>query len=378
MSDADPPWQLDPELRPPAEVTLAEFCAWRQPRFGATNPARLTNSVWTWLARQPTVTGYQAAKHFGVDTMAGGPTWTNQRYGQSITPLPDGRTLAIAGEHEDSYDPDFHIYNDVIVTGADGSVEIYGYPKAAFPPTDFHSATLVGAELWLVGSVGYLHARAPRTTQVYRLDTRTLGFARVETTGASPGWIAKHDAVVSDDGRALIVRGGRCEIDLPDGRAWRRSGDDHVLDLGTGVWTRPTDRRWRQWALVRSDGRGNHLFDLRWYAQYAGDARAWAAARVAGHLERIGHLPDLAAYAARFAPPVAHEVVPTEDPDEWRTTRIAIDGVIVRYDEDGYQVAITIEGDLPDATAALIVEDARAKLAILEAIDCRARSLDPA
>ncbi len=35
--------------------------------------------------------------------------WTNQRFGQTTTVLPDGRTLAIAGEHEDSYDPDFWI-----------------------------------------------------------------------------------------------------------------------------------------------------------------------------------------------------------------------------------------------------------------------------
>ena len=35
--------------------------------------------------------------------------------GRSTVWLPDGRVVLIAGEHEDSYDPDFCIYNDVVV-----------------------------------------------------------------------------------------------------------------------------------------------------------------------------------------------------------------------------------------------------------------------
>ena len=57
--------------------------------------------------------------------------------GQSQTELPDGRLICVAGEHEDSYDPDFHIYNDVVVFDPSGEYEIYGYPQNVFPPTDF-------------------------------------------------------------------------------------------------------------------------------------------------------------------------------------------------------------------------------------------------
>jgi hypothetical protein len=32
----------------------------------------------------------------------------------------------IGGEHEDYYDPDVHIYNDVVVLGPGGEIEIYG------------------------------------------------------------------------------------------------------------------------------------------------------------------------------------------------------------------------------------------------------------
>lgn len=34
-----------------------------------------------------------------------------QRFGSTVTVLPDGRLVHIGGEHEDEYDPDFCIYN---------------------------------------------------------------------------------------------------------------------------------------------------------------------------------------------------------------------------------------------------------------------------
>lgn len=37
------------------------------------------------------------------------PIWCNQRFGRSKTKLKDGSIIYIGGEHEDSYDPDFHI-----------------------------------------------------------------------------------------------------------------------------------------------------------------------------------------------------------------------------------------------------------------------------
>ena len=44
-----------------------------------------------------------------------GPVWCFSRFGTSLTELPDGRFVQIGGEHEDFYDPDFCIYNDVTV-----------------------------------------------------------------------------------------------------------------------------------------------------------------------------------------------------------------------------------------------------------------------
>jgi hypothetical protein len=47
------------------------------------------------------------------------PFWTFSRVGKSITKLSDGREIHIGGEHEDYYDPDFCIYNDVICMNTD-------------------------------------------------------------------------------------------------------------------------------------------------------------------------------------------------------------------------------------------------------------------
>lgn len=77
--------------------------------------------------------GYSARKHFlgkaNFDTA--GAIWCNDRFGASLTQLLDGRFIQIGGEHEDHYDPDFCIYNDVIVFDGRGNFQIYGYSRDA-------------------------------------------------------------------------------------------------------------------------------------------------------------------------------------------------------------------------------------------------------
>src|SRR5207253_1603305 len=81
--------------------------------------------------------------------------WCYDRFGRTTTWLPDGRILEIAGEHEDHYDPDFCIYNDVVVFDGKGGFEILSYPETVFPPTDFHTATRVDDSLYIIGCLGY-------------------------------------------------------------------------------------------------------------------------------------------------------------------------------------------------------------------------------
>ena len=107
-----------------------------------------------------------------------GPFWSWDRFGRTSTELPDGRIIHIAGEHEDYYDPDFCIYNDVTVEHPGGRLEFYLYPKEIFPPTDFHTATLLGDDILLIGSLGYTDMRRIGETQVLRLNV-TAGYDNV-------------------------------------------------------------------------------------------------------------------------------------------------------------------------------------------------------
>src|SRR5258708_2223735 len=116
---ADPEPLVDPALKPEL------FMQWRTPRFGRANPERMNNPVWEWLIRSR-LSAYQAGQRFkGPSPMRAGPGWCFDRFGQSSTNLPDGRTILIAGEHEDYYDPDFYIYNDVVVLHPSGRIDIF-------------------------------------------------------------------------------------------------------------------------------------------------------------------------------------------------------------------------------------------------------------
>src|SRR4051812_11149947 len=99
--------------QPGPEVTLDLYREWRAPRRGAANPERVCNPVWEWLVRTR-VNAFLAADHFEEpDAYDAGPGWCFTRFGRTSTQLPDGRVVKISGEHEDHYDPDFFIYNDV-------------------------------------------------------------------------------------------------------------------------------------------------------------------------------------------------------------------------------------------------------------------------
>ncbi len=179
-------------------TSAADFVKYRVRRFGAANPEVMNNPFWEGMIRSG-LDAYQAAVHIQNERRFEAifdPIWCAKRFGQSLTFLPDGRIVQIAGEHEDHYDPDFCIYNDVFVHHLDGSVTLYGYPEAVFPPTDFHTATLIGKHIYVIGSLGYQGTRIYGETPVYRLDTETLQMEAVKTTGDNPGWIYEHQAVL--------------------------------------------------------------------------------------------------------------------------------------------------------------------------------------
>lgn len=186
--------------------------------------------------------GYSARKKFGDEpTLACGPesdkdsVWCADRYGQSFTYLPDGRVIEIAGEHEDSYDPDFYIYNDVFVHEPGGRTRIFIYPKAVFPPTDFHSATLVGKWIYIVGSFGYQDDRVGQCISVYRLNTEDYHIELVETQGSPKFQLYEHDAKQEEN--FLVLTGGIAFAGTGQNEQTTPNTQTIKLDLQTLTWS---------------------------------------------------------------------------------------------------------------------------------------------
>lgn len=231
----------------PIAVAKAQFLAQCRPRFGTANPTRMDNEFWRLMVANGNPPQW-ARQHFGVTLWEAYPIWCFQRDGMSETVLPDGRSLFIGGRHEVYRDPDFHVYNDVILRQAERSVEIFGYAATGFPPTDFHTATLVAGALFLIGSLGLAYDKArlggdpawrpPDSAQVFKLDTATFEIARVTTHGEDPGWIANHDAewlpaeraIYVADGQVIVFRDGKVRMEptpgeflfFPDSGLWSR------------------------------------------------------------------------------------------------------------------------------------------------------------
>lgn len=223
------------------EISAADFATGRNPRFGTGNPERMSVPFWEAMVRSG-VSGHVAAERFGLKrawSERAHPVWCAQRFGQSLTFLPDGRIVQVAGEHEDSYDPDFYIYNDVFVHEPDGRLRIYGYPESEFPPTDFHTATRVGNALWLIGSLGCSGSRRYGETQVFVLDLDTFRIERVATGGDGPGWISRHRAVLLPS-HEIRISGGKVIVreDEAGGEAYVDNAAVFLLDLKRRAWRR--------------------------------------------------------------------------------------------------------------------------------------------
>ena len=194
-------------------LSEAEFRADITRRFGERNPHDIsapffTRMIQTRKSADQAIYDYTSLPN--VDrTGFRHPFWSAERFGQSMTCLPDGRVIQIAGEHEDYYDANFCIYNDVFVHHPDGRIQIFGYPSEVFPPTDFHSATLIGEHIYIIGNLGYEDAPVPERTPVYRLNTTTYEMASVETSGESPHRLYQHHAALIED-NVIRVSSGKC------------------------------------------------------------------------------------------------------------------------------------------------------------------------
>lgn len=333
------------KLRAPKSV-VAQFDTWCTPKRGISNPEDQTNIVWSWLVETgaPPHRAHEAAGKGEQRT----PGWCFARMGQTETRLPDGRTVYIGGEHEDFYDPDFYIYNDVVVLNPDGSIRIYGYPEDAFPPTDFHSATLVGEEIIVIGGLRYPEHRDDHKTSVYRLRLSDFSVRCQPTVGDCPPWLFEHEAKYKPNEQLIVCRGG-CITHHPTKKIVENI-TNWVFSVRSNAWTRLETKPFVRWLLLREDGSRNELFSIQQVlrddrhpgsVKYADEHRARFADRA--------HVVRANLYNTRFAPPLEHTVV---EPDlgarDYRTHRISVDGVVVRYVESWDRIDVTVEGSLSE------------------------------
>jgi hypothetical protein len=346
-------------------ITPEIFLEWRSPRFGKSNPERMTNLVWNWLIKTKRDAFHANKQLNGPSPFSAGPCWCFYRFGQSSTNLPDGRKILIAGEHEDHYDPDFYIYNDVVVENPDGRIEIFAYPREVFPPTDFHSATLVGDRIVIIGNLGYPDNRKSGTTQVLILNLANFVISQVKTSGAMPGWIHEHTAVLSEAGNSIMLQGGKLDRGKQD-KSLVDNIDDWRLYLTDWRWERLTERRWLRWVVLRSDGQRNHLWEIQqahWFRKVGWNKELLT--QTAQLEEQLGIRPDLDLLDNVFCPPISHQVVPQSE-TEYNVFRIIVNGIVVRYVVTSDAIQLTVEGDLTPAQVEAITTDLVKKLSALE------------
>ena len=326
-------------------VSREDYLAGKHRRFGSQNPELFDNPFWMAMVRSGG-SGWQASEKFAdSNAYERPPVWSYQRFGRTTTVLDDGRIVEIGGEHEDHYDPDFCIYNDVTVFSPDGAIRIFGYPEHVFRPTDFHTATRVGDVVLIVGCLGYPEGRQFGRTPVYRLNLKTFEVEEVETGGDHPGWIHGHKARLEGHSR-VIVSGGHIERSL--NKPFHENIDEWALDLATWVWTRTTDRAWPQWTFVRADGKPNHLWEIR-QALWSRDANWKSDFRkdMQRLTESLGHEPDVDAVGLIYCVDGLTSNGPTRKP-EGQIRRVCVDGVAIRLEEGRWGIHGMAEGELPE------------------------------
>ena len=334
------------------------FLEWQSPRFGTENPTNIDSEHWKSCIYSKEEAYAIRKKYNGtVDKVS----WCFSRLGQSITRVND-KEIYIAGEHEDFYDPDFNIYNDVVVINSDNSIEIYNYPKADFPSTDFHSATLINTStILIVGSLGYYKDRKIGITPIYALNIENFRIEKILTKGESPGWIYKHRAILSDDKRFLKIVGGEIisEVELENIDEWQ-------LDLQSFKWTRLTHKKWKRWRFQRKDKKRNQLWKIRqaWYNLNRGKGDVKALQKEFGYDIDVSKAIEL----YQFKDINTYKELPTNS-NEYNVYRICVNNVTIKFVESSYDVQATIEGELNNDIMEKIQETILQKVSKLENCD---------
>jgi hypothetical protein len=140
--------------------------------------------------------------------------------------------------HETTYYPGMAnlLMADVFVINKDGSIRIFVYPYSVFPPTDFHSATLVGDDIYIIGCLGYWPDRKKRPFPVYKLSIHDFHIEHVPTYGDMPASIYDHAARLVDE-KTIEISEGKIQMVNGDNEIIEPNYKIYRLDVGTMRWT---------------------------------------------------------------------------------------------------------------------------------------------
>ena len=293
---------------------------------------------WEWMVRTGK-SAWAARNELGFEPhYEHNPDWCFSRFGMSRTAMSDGRTICVGGEHEDFYDADFCIYNDVVllrpqggkpaVDLVSGDVEIFGYPEAIFPPTDFHSATMAADRIFIIGRLGYDGKRDPEFTPVLALDFTTYEIATVKTKGPYPGWVYKHHAAYDAGLHAIDVRSGN-------------------------IYVPGASKETPNYAAYRL-----HLDGLRWERLCEREKHS----RYTIFEDNFKNSPGVEFTAETFQPKsVPFSPLPPEDRGVC-TFLISVNGVRITFEDFSSYIAIHVEGELPREVVDTILHEINQKL----------------
>ncbi|MDI9639429.1 ankyrin repeat domain-containing protein [Kamptonema cortianum] len=224
-----------------AHVSEEEYRSSAYVRAGTDNPEDMSDTFRLAMIRAG-CSAYQPRLRFKDDAFSGcslpgksrpAPVWCFDRFGQTITFLSDGRTILIGGEHEDFYDPDFCIYNDVVVFQPGGDIKVYGYPKEVFEPTDFHTDTLIGDCIYVIGGLGY-HDQRKGPIPVYRVSTQDYSIQKMITKGKVPPRIYRHSASLQNG--EIHISGGESIHFFLGKENHKPNSATYSLDISTLSW----------------------------------------------------------------------------------------------------------------------------------------------
>jgi hypothetical protein len=153
------------------------------------------------------------------------------------------------------------------------------------------------------------------------LDLSRYCIDEIATSGEMPGWISEHDASWDSLRGIISIKGGQVVRERGGRQRICRNYEDYALDLQSWVWQRLTDRNWREFSIRQEKG----LFMLE-------------------------QKPKIESLLPRD---VEHSVLLPEREED---ARFILAGVPVSLKIGIRNIRVVVEGSLPEALSARMVE----------------------